>query len=304
MKALCHYGGFLVTLVVILLSSSPSFAFMSSKVSYSAVPSISNHVIKPIYEPLSKLPTFASSFSTTYLNAASAVSKVSALPYSIPTLSALTAAYLNAVSAVSKVSALPYSVPTLSASTAALVAVKEVLMTSRYLQVALASVSFVFASSRIRNKIARGLKKVGNKMEEGWLKRGKGSAFGRTIEVWRFAFSFAFKWLSVNKLKKSKAFLAGNKEEYIQGQKILAKVLKEKILELGPTFIKLGQLVSTRIDVVPKEYIEELKELQDQVPGFSGITLFVHPNNLLLRSACKTIQSHLNTHLPFLLLCR
>lgn len=111
---------------------------------------------------------------------------------------------------------------------------------------------------------------LSNDMEGGWVKRAKGTAFGRTVEVWRFAFSFLFKFLKVRKLKKSKAFLAGDKSEYSEAQSNLARILKEKILELGPTFIKLGQLLSTRVDVVPKEYIEELKQLQDQVPGFSG----------------------------------
>ena len=38
--------------------------------------------------------------------------------------------------------------------------------------------------------------------------------------------------------------------------------------ELGPTFVKLGQILSTRPDLIPLEYVQELSKLQDDVPSF------------------------------------
>ncbi len=49
-----------------------------------------------------------------------------------------------------------------------------------------------------------------------------------------------------------------------------ANWLVRQILKLGPTFIKIGQALSTRPDLIPIEYVRELTKLQDKVPPIEG----------------------------------
>ncbi|XP_076942977.1 protein ACTIVITY OF BC1 COMPLEX KINASE 8, chloroplastic-like [Bidens hawaiensis] len=125
--------------------------------------------------------------------------------------------------------------------------------------------------------------------EEAWFKRGgKGkvevsvapggrwnrfktySTIQRTCEIWGFVLTFLFKvWLINQKF----AYRGGMTEQKkIQRRKTLAKWLKESILRLGPTFIKIGQQFSTRVDILAQEYVDQLSELQDQVPPFPSET--------------------------------
>ncbi|CAM9790093.1 unnamed protein product [Chrysoparadoxa australica] len=101
-------------------------------------------------------------------------------------------------------------------------------------------------------------------IEASWSSRGYGSALTRNVEIWAFAVRMLLKELKARKKLKTDPALGSEMRAQVAIQ------LRQGLLKLGPTFIKLGQLLSTRIDVVPKEYINELVKLQDEVPGFSG----------------------------------
>jgi predicted unusual protein kinase regulating ubiquinone biosynthesis (AarF/ABC1/UbiB family) len=54
-----------------------------------------------------------------------------------------------------------------------------------------------------------------------------------------------------------------------ESDEVRARHLREALEELGPTFAKLGQILSTRPDLLPPAYVEELSSLQDNVPPLS-----------------------------------
>lgn len=68
-------------------------------------------------------------------------------------------------------------------------------------------------------------------------------------------------------------FLSLPQKMFFDAKEKEAKTTGERIRlvlqELGPTFVKLGQIASTRPDLLPEEIIRELEKLQDQVPPFS-----------------------------------
>ncbi len=53
-----------------------------------------------------------------------------------------------------------------------------------------------------------------------------------------------------------------------------ATQLRKMLTRLGPTFIKVGQALSTRPDLVRKDFLEELIKLQDQLPSFDNAIAF------------------------------
>ncbi|GAV88158.1 ABC1 domain-containing protein [Cephalotus follicularis] len=103
-----------------------------------------------------------------------------------------------------------------------------------------------------------------------WSRFKSYSTIQRTFEIWGFVLTFIFKaWLNNQKF----SYRGGMTEEKkVLRRKSLAKWLKESILRLGPTFIKIGQQFSTRVDILAQEYVDQLSELQDQVPPFPSET--------------------------------
>jgi predicted unusual protein kinase regulating ubiquinone biosynthesis (AarF/ABC1/UbiB family) len=93
------------------------------------------------------------------------------------------------------------------------------------------------------------------------------SSLGRRIDIWKFVLSLIFRLWRNN---RAWSYVGGyTPEKRTSRQQIQAAWIRESLLELGPTFIKVGQLFSTRADLFPTEYVEELSKLQDRVPAFT-----------------------------------
>jgi predicted unusual protein kinase regulating ubiquinone biosynthesis (AarF/ABC1/UbiB family) len=107
----------------------------------------------------------------------------------------------------------------------------------------------------------------------------------RFIDIWTFVLMFlSSQWLN----GKSWSYAGGvTEEKKAARRKAQAVWIRDTFLELGPTFIKLGQLFSTRADLFPSEYVEELSKLQDRVPAFS----FQQVQSIIEQDLGKPVQS-------------
>jgi predicted unusual protein kinase regulating ubiquinone biosynthesis (AarF/ABC1/UbiB family) len=69
-------------------------------------------------------------------------------------------------------------------------------------------------------------------------------------------------------------FFIGNDDNRLANQEKQAVWLKDQLIDLGPTFIKIGQSMGTRADLLPLPFVVALGELQDNVPPFPNEIAF------------------------------
>jgi predicted unusual protein kinase regulating ubiquinone biosynthesis (AarF/ABC1/UbiB family) len=91
-----------------------------------------------------------------------------------------------------------------------------------------------------------------------WLKAGVYSALDRFIRVLRLVIFRG-------------AEGSARKQARLEKQAVW---MRQSLIDLGPTFIKIGQALGTRADLLPLEYVKELATLQDNVPAFPTAEAF------------------------------
>jgi ubiquinone biosynthesis protein len=94
----------------------------------------------------------------------------------------------------------------------------------------------------------------------------------RYRQVLAILFKYGFDSL-LNRLNLGSYFESGlqmisrNRRERVEGLTDYER-LRMAFEELGPTFIKMGQILSTRSDLIPDDLVREMTKLQDNVPAF------------------------------------
>ncbi len=89
---------------------------------------------------------------------------------------------------------------------------------------------------------------------------------GRALRIWKtLLILLFFLWFDSRKWTYLKGYNIKRKD---RRQVSRAKWLTKELVILGSAFIKLGQLLSARADVIPSAWVNELTSLQDRVPSF------------------------------------
>jgi ubiquinone biosynthesis protein len=84
--------------------------------------------------------------------------------------------------------------------------------------------------------------------------------------LFRHGFAFALEQLGLGRRAFGRILHRAGASPAPAWPEDMALHLRQAVEELGPTFIKLGQILSTRPDLLPPAYIAELSKLQDTVP--------------------------------------
>jgi ubiquinone biosynthesis protein len=86
--------------------------------------------------------------------------------------------------------------------------------------------------------------------------------------LFKYGFDHILEYLNISgKVASGRRFL--RQPESILANLSPAERMRLALEELGPTYIKLGQILSTRPDIIPRQFVNEFKKLQDMVPPFS-----------------------------------
>ncbi|MEX0850684.1 MAG: AarF/ABC1/UbiB kinase family protein, partial [Gaiellaceae bacterium] len=96
---------------------------------------------------------------------------------------------------------------------------------------------------------------------------GPSRSLGRLSEIAQVAARHGFGYF-LRRNRLGDLLPGGNGRDHAAPASDRGRRLREMLDELGPTFVKFGQLLSTRPDVVPPDIVVELRGLQDQVTPF------------------------------------